>query len=308
MTAHLETPASLFGRLKLGREELCQRLLTTLILDGPYPRWNTRSRASVPGTAFLRDIFALSFGTEWPGDHFWFVDEFELAARTEEEKGAYPDYALLWEDRVWIVELKTERGSHRPAQIPYYFELARHHHPGVPIDFTYLTGPGSKSGAATNPWERFAHLGWSDVVALLGRHWPDPTPADRSAIVDGLVVTIEGMDEPASHWRARAARLYEVPVPSPARADPLATAMTLAAATAEDGEQRALDVRFGSLDALHQMRMEVRDALAGTPASDLRRHVLPWVWRWQSGGRPLTEAGGAVGYELRLSRYQKPRY
>lgn len=33
-----EDPASLLGRLKLGREEYCQRLLTMLILDGPYPR------------------------------------------------------------------------------------------------------------------------------------------------------------------------------------------------------------------------------------------------------------------------------
>jgi hypothetical protein len=85
-------------------------------------------------------------------------------------------------------------------------------------------------------------------------------------------------------------------------------AMALTAATADDGEQRALDVRFGSLEALHEMRMRVRDQLADAPPADPRRHVLPWVWRWLSGGRPLTGAGEAVGYELRFSRYEKPRF
>lgn len=35
-----EDPAALAGRLRLGREEFCQRLLTTLILGGTYPKWN----------------------------------------------------------------------------------------------------------------------------------------------------------------------------------------------------------------------------------------------------------------------------
>ena len=37
--------------------------------------------------------------------------------------------------------------------------------------------------------------------------------------------------------------------------------------------------------------------------------VLPWVWRAESsGGRAKTEAGEETGFELRLSRYEKPRY
>lgn len=76
----LETPAQLFGRLKLGREEFCQRLLTSLLLGAPYPKWNTRSRRCPEGTAFLRQLHEQSFGSGWPGDDFWFVDEFELPA------------------------------------------------------------------------------------------------------------------------------------------------------------------------------------------------------------------------------------
>src|SRR4051812_34898540 len=35
----MEDPDVLLRRLRLGREEYCQRLLTMLILDGAYPRW-----------------------------------------------------------------------------------------------------------------------------------------------------------------------------------------------------------------------------------------------------------------------------
>jgi hypothetical protein len=34
----IEDPAQLLGRLRLGREEYCQRLLTMLMVAGPYPK------------------------------------------------------------------------------------------------------------------------------------------------------------------------------------------------------------------------------------------------------------------------------
>jgi|GEM_PF-2649174 len=302
-----ETPAELFRRLKLGREEFCQRLLTTLILGAPYPRWNTRSRTSPQGTAFLRDLWDLSFVTPWPGDDFWFVDEFELPGRTPAEKGAAPDYALLWPDRVWVIELKTERTSHRPAQIPTYFELARHHHPTCNIDLTYLTGPGSKSGLSTQPWERFAHLEWESLLDLIDRHWPDPVVPGQAEVVRGLSDTIRGLDQPAGTWRASAVELYGE-VPAAPVVDPFEEAMRLAALTAGDGEHRALDVQFGSLDLLHDMRIRVRDELASLADGDPRRYVRPWVWRWETKDDPMTAAGVETGFELHFSRYDKDLY
>lgn len=112
----LESPRELLGRLKLGREEFCQRLLTMLILNAPYPRWNSRSTPSADGLAFLRELYARSFGA-WPGDEAVFVDEFELPARFENEPGGAPDYAVLRENRLWLIELKTEAASHRKGQI-----------------------------------------------------------------------------------------------------------------------------------------------------------------------------------------------
>jgi hypothetical protein len=82
--------------LSLGREEFCQRLLTTLILHAPYPRWNTRSIPSARGISFLRCVYEQTFGPPGPGDDLVFVDEFELRPRTDAERGGAPDYAVLW--------------------------------------------------------------------------------------------------------------------------------------------------------------------------------------------------------------------
>ena len=37
----IEDPDVLLRRLRLGREEYCQRLLTMLIIGDAYPRWNS---------------------------------------------------------------------------------------------------------------------------------------------------------------------------------------------------------------------------------------------------------------------------
>lgn len=78
--------------------------------------------------------------------------------------------------------------------------------------------------------------------------------------------------------------------------------------TATDGEQRAVAVDGADLDDLLELRLALRSALAASPEGSPLRHVLPWVWRWESTGRPLTQFGEETGRELRLSRYDSPRY
>ena len=306
-----ETPAQLFARLKLGREEFLQRLLTSLILRGPYPKWNTRSSASEEGIAFLRDLYRLSFGNApWPGDEFVFVDEFSLPARTSDEKGGYPDYALLWDDRVWIVELKTEAGSHRADQIPMYFAFARHHHPRCAIDLTYLTGPGSKSGESSEDWEQFAHVEWADVRSLIEEHWPAPDLPGQSEVVDGVLRTIDGLGDSTEAWRYDMASLSDVvPAAPPSRTDQRAAVLDMVEDVAADGEHRAVELEVESLDELHELRLEVQDRLAALPEGDERRSVRPWVWNAETtDGSPMTETGRRHGHELRLSRYARPQY
>ena len=76
-------------------------------------------------------------------------------------------------------------------------------------------------------------------------------------------------------------------------------AVELAEATAGDGKQRALDVRFASWDEVKLAADAVRDAIERT---DFGEHVQPWRWRTESTGEPLTEAGRDAGWELRFSR------
>jgi len=53
----------------------------------------------------------------------------------------WPDWAVLWPGRVWVIELKTEAASHREGQLPYCLLLAAAAHPGAHVDLTYITGP-----------------------------------------------------------------------------------------------------------------------------------------------------------------------
>ena len=317
----LETPTSLLGRLKLGREEYCQRLLTMLILHGPYPRWNTRMRPSAAGVAFLRAVYEASFAEPWPGGSPLFVDEFELPARHDAERGGAPDYAVLWDDRVWLIELKTEKGSHRAGQIPGYFDLAHHHYPQANIDLLYITPPMVAPYQPGASWARYAHVTWGALVGPIKASWPSGTAPGEQQVVDGLLQAVHALHLKPVDWRAellRSAPDAVVRLEQEAPADPTtpeaiaATALELAldtaASTAGDGKQRAVDIAPGDLETLLTLRLAVRDALAATPSGSLLRHVVPWIWRAESQGRPLTEGGRAHGMELRVSRYATERY
>jgi hypothetical protein len=318
-----EPPRDLLRRLRLGREEFCQRLLTMLILDGPYPKWNSRSRPSAAGQRFLAGLHHLSFGTgDWPADGV-FVDELELAKRHDAEPGGAPDWAVLWPDRVWIVELKTERASHRPPQIPSYFDLARHHHPGCAIDITYLTPPLSPAVEPPAEWARFAHVTWDEIVPLLRDVWGGTADDAVRTVFDRVLETIATLRLRPSEWResylAAEPAAPEAPVevvPQVVPAEPtivpvvqdgaVAAAVALAEQTSRDGTQRALEFSAANLEELQHVRLAVRLAICATPDGSPLRHVMPWLWSTDSGGRPLTRAGAETGYELRLSRYAKP--
>lgn len=316
----IEDPATLLGRLKLGREEFCQRLLTMLILDGAYPKWNTPCTPSPRGATFLHELDRRSFGSRpWPSEPV-FVDEFELLPRTDGAPAGYPDYAVGWPHRLWLIELKTEAASHRPNQIPYYFELGHHNRPDCAIDITYLTPPMTKT-VDTPDWGRYAQVIWPDIVEVITDTWGTSTDPAVGTVVDALVDTIDRMsDENPSAWRARwepagapvkpgeaADSPTTVVVHEPRAHDQVVQqAIDLAEATAGDGRQRALDYLPSGLDDLEHIRLAVRAHLQAAPEGSALRRVQPWLWRWASQGQPLTAAGGETGYELRFSRYGKP--
>jgi hypothetical protein len=295
----VEEPDALLARLKLGREEYLQRLVTMLIVDGPYPRWNTGSTPSAQGLAFLRELERLSFGEVGAWHHPIFIDEFDLPRRHDLESSSAPDWALLDSDRLWIIELKTERGSHRPAQLPAYFDLARHHHPELTLDLTYLTGPLSTQQPAVPEGCRYAHVEWADLMPVITDVWSDT----HGTSVDQIRRVVAGLGEPWTAWRAE--RLAQ-PLDAEDHRDPLDEGVELARATADDHQQRALGLSAADLGALQDLRLELQERLASDDDPALG-HVRPWLWRPTSGGKPMTASGAEVGYELRFSWYANPR-
>lgn len=298
----IEDPHQLLGRLKLGREEYCQRLLTMLILDDAYPRWNTPLAASPAGLRFLGLLEGLSLGEAGMWRDPVFVDELDLPKRTDWEQGGAPDQSLRDQARLWMIELKTEAGSHRAAQLPLYFELARHHYPRHRIDITYLTGPLSKTAPPIPEGCRFGHVTWSEVMPLVREVWSDHSQAHHD-LVRALGDVLDGLNVKWSAWRAQRleAGQYLEQLPS----DPIGDAVELARLTAVDHQQRALDFAPATLEELQALRLEVLRRVKATGDSALL-HVGPWLWRSASQGEPLTDAGRETGYELRLSWYKKP--
>jgi hypothetical protein len=119
-----ECPTALWRRLKLGREEYLQRLITTLILDGDPPPWDTPRSPGNAGRRFLQLLDETAHGSHDQGRRAdppdVFVDEYLLPKVEDHAANGWPDWAVLWTDRVWDIELKTEAGSHRPDQLPYW--------------------------------------------------------------------------------------------------------------------------------------------------------------------------------------------
>ena len=67
-----------------------------------------------------------------------FVDEIALQTGTRTNGRASPDWTLIFEDQIWMIELKTEPlAATAPPSCPHYLDLASHHLPGRAIDVTW---------------------------------------------------------------------------------------------------------------------------------------------------------------------------
>ncbi len=291
----VEEPLALLRRLKLGREEFCQRLITGLIVDAAYPNWNSINEVSERGATFLSRLYEASFGATPAQAPRLFVDEFELPARGPDEPGCAPDWAVLWPDRLWLIELKTEVSSHRPGQIPAYYALARHHHANRVVELTYVTPLMTAHPPALQRLERFAHRTWDEVLPIVRETWRG-TGVSYGAVLDMLDEVKASFGSSWPVWREQRLAVPRVEPPF----DPAAAALVLAQQTAHDGQQRALEHRVDSLEALMELRVEVAARLRDR--DDLGPRVMAWLWNVHaSTGRALSNAGAETGYELRLS-------
>ncbi|MGW2155861.1 hypothetical protein [Nonomuraea sp. NPDC001699] len=229
------------------------------------------------------------------------MDEFELRPRHDDEQGGAPDYAVLWADRLWMIELKTETSSHRRGQLTSYFALAGHHHPGLSVDLTYLTPPFTFTPPAGQDDIRFAHVTWAQIFPLLREVWGNGTDTERQV----LTMLLQALESIGSNWSDWRAQRVGTPKDEPPAIEDIA--MALAEATAHDGRQRAVNHPTADLDLLQRLRMTLREAICAEPEQSPLRYVKPWLWNAAtSGGIALSPSSRDVGFELRLSRYRKP--
>lgn len=165
------------------------------------------------------------------------------------------------------------------------------------------------------------HLEWSGVAELI--RWVWSTCADDGVIdvMTMLLAGIASIDEPIRDWWARlgyelvptavmgpAATAAPAPVPVASLTVDSASVtvdagLALARDTAADGRQRAIGLDAGGLDALHELRLQLRQVILAEPADSPVRHVQPWMRSAAtSGGTAMTPGGLQTGYEIRLSR------
>jgi hypothetical protein len=318
----LDDPDLLWHHTKLGREEYMQRLLATLILGEEARGWNVRRSPSERGASFLRELHrAHHAGT--PAEPPVFVDEFELPARHDAEKAGWPDHGVEWAGRLFLIELKTERRSHRPGQLAHYLDLATHHRPDQAVDLLYLT-PTMEAvpPQPLPPGATYAHAAWPGVGDLVAATWGESDVAWERTIAGRLAWWIEQAEQAAPFpvrdtqpslpsGPARSAGPVKVPTEPPTDASDLDAALRIAALVQRDGEQRALEVDVHDPEDLEELRLELRDHLSSGLKVDgeALTHVRPWIWSaTTSGGRPLTSCAGQTGYELRISRYRAAQF
>lgn len=302
----MRSGAQIARAFHFSREGLAQRLVSALVLGHEPVGWNYRGAPTWLGRVYLDRLDELAFGRRHDGDPL-FVDELELLKRAGvDPKDASPDQAVLWDDRLLIIEMKTEKASHQPGQCEWYLDLGVHRHPGRRVDLIYLTGPMPPWRATyCPPGSTTTHVTWDAVDGLVQDVWADGTPQERD-----LAITLHRVvSRLTTPWAAAKREWLSGPEEEAAEENATAPAeiavdaLEVALAVADDHLQRAIETHATDLEELGELRNRIAEQIDARSIGD--GHVRPWVWRVASKGRPLTAMGRETGYEIRLSWYAK---
>jgi hypothetical protein len=222
-----------------------------------------------------------------------------------------------------VIELKTETGSHRADQLPYYLRLAAAAHPECRLDLTYITGPLTKPAPAVLEGQQYSHLTWDRVVPLVKEAWARDGRPEVSAYVEMVATLVSNLSRLRPSEQRQMVVGEQIEGPSGVVSDRLAVAsvdgaaettgdpstteptllLKLARATVADGRQRGVGAQ--NPENLEELRDQAVAEIGNLSPDDVTRFVLPWLWHaGRTGGRALTPEGEEFGYELRFSKYQ----
>lgn len=301
-----DDPAQLTAGKNYGSEGTAQRYLCALLIDGREYGYHKSWPVSERGVRFVARLHSRSFSTTPDGaPQFW--NEMNLLAVDADDKQAV-DYAFLWQQVSFLVELKTLGGSHRPGQLAEYLLRARHHNPEKAIDLLYLTQPMLAASPEPLPERcRYAHISWPEVLEIADGVWGD---SDDPREVRCLTLLREHLEaegalaEVAVPARSTSRRRPEAAAPLPEEWQRVVDRAVVAAGQAAAGEKVAVVVPPdlvrdpAIVNRLEQVKLDLEARIA---ASAELAGVK--VWRWKSGTsqRAYTEAGALAGFELRLS-------
>lgn len=301
-----DDPAELIESKDYGSEGTAQRYLCALLINGPAYGYHKTWPLSERGARFVARLYRHSFGA-LPTDAPIFWNEMNLRAVDADDDHAV-DYAFLWPDIQFLVELKTLGGSHRPGQLAEYLRRARHHNPEQAIDLLYLTQPMVAATPDDMPERcRYAHTDWPEAMAIAEDVWGDSEdPREKRCVTllrdhlaaEGALAELGA----SSRSTKRAGATIADDLPESWRR--VLDGAVLAAAAAAGGRRTAVEVPLNLVaEELFESRLAAVKTLleAKIAASSDLEGVKVWWWRSSTKGRAYTEAGAQAGMELRLS-------
>lgn len=184
------------------REVFVQHAVASLLVAGTVQGWNRPHELAEEGLSFIDRLDGELFPPRRKTGTPAFYVNLALHPGEGSAEGGLPDLAVLWRDRLLLVELKTEPGSETEGQIDKYAALGTHHYPGHVVDLVYLT-PREMGRPPRAPGVGYANVTLATAGPWLQAAWKDAAAEDAWA-VDQFVDYLRVLEPGGTAARPRA--------------------------------------------------------------------------------------------------------